>query len=335
MKLAFSFQEGIFMNLFKFTILIFSLGSLFAAHAEPLVSWQGDSKQRIIDFVTKTTDKNSKDFIEVAERIAVFDNDGTLWAEQPMYFQALYAIDYVKKNAAKNPQWQDVKIIKDIVAGQAKGQHYGLKDVMQLVMASHADMNSEQFASQVGAWLATAKHPKTGMKYNEMTYQPMVELLAYLREHDFKTYIVSGGGVEFMRVWAPQAYGIPPEQIIGSSIKTEYVVKGGKPQIMRKAEVDFIDDKEGKPVNINKIIGRRPVIAVGNSDGDRAMIEWSTAGEGERLGIIIHHTDAQREWAYDKGSKVGGLDQAYQQAKREDWLIVDMKNDWKTVFKSQ
>ena len=297
-----------------------------------LDSWQGKSKESIIAFVEKTTDEDSEHYVPVPERIAVFDNDGTLWAEKPMYFQALYGIDYVKKNIADNPQWKDMPIVNDLLNDSIKGKGYGLKEFLQLVMLSHGDMNTDQFASKVGAWLASSKHPEKGMKYNEMTYQPMKELLNYLREHDYKTYIVSGGGVEFMRVWAPEAYGIPPEQIIGSTVKTEYVVSGGKPQLMRKPEIDFIDDKAGKPVNINKIIGRRPIIAVGNSDGDREMIEWTTAGDGPRLGMIIHHTDAEREWAYDKDSHVGQLVKALEQGKKEGWVIVDMKNDWKTVF---
>ncbi|MDQ9093177.1 HAD family hydrolase [Pseudoalteromonas haloplanktis] len=299
-----------------------------------LESWQGESKRQIMDFVSSAVDPSNELFVPVAERIAVFDNDGTLWAEQPMYFQAIYAIDYIKKNAKDNPKWRDVPMINDILNGTAKDKQYDVKEILQMVMLSHGGMNTDQFSSQVGAWLATAKHPKTGLKYNEMIYQPMVELLTYLRENDFKTYIVSGGGVEFMRVWASDVYGIPPEQIIGSTVKTEYVVNGGKPQIMRKPEMDFLDDKAGKPVNINRIIGRKPVIAVGNSDGDREMLEWSTSGEGARLGILIHHTDSEREWAYDKDSHVGRLDQALNQAKRENWLVVDMKNDWLSVFKA-
>ncbi|UIP27069.1 HAD family phosphatase [Photobacterium sp. TLY01] len=306
---------------------------VFAA-ADPLPSWNDTAtKQQVMQFVQQTTEENSPQFVPVEERIAVFDNDGTLWAEQPAYFQLFYAIDRVKDEADKHPEWKTEEPFASLLKGDMEGvKKSGMEGVMKLVMATHANMTTDQFSQSVDQWMKTAKHPATEKLFTQMVYQPMIELLGYLRSNGYKTYIVSGGGVEFMRAWAPQVYGIPPEQIIGSSIKTEYKYIDGKPVISRLPEIDFVDDKEGKPVNIQKIIGRRPVIAVGNSDGDLAMLQWTKAGEGARMSVLVHHTDAEREWAYDKESSVGRLDKALPVAEKEQWIVVDMKQDWNRVF---
>ncbi|WP_120511315.1 HAD family hydrolase [Photobacterium salinisoli] len=305
-----------------------------SAATDPLPSWNDTAtKQQMMQFVQQTTDKNSPQFVPVEERIAVFDNDGTLWAEQPAYFQLFYAIDRVKDEADKHPEWKTEEPFASLLKGDMEGVNKsGMEGVMKLVMATHANMTTDQFSQSVDQWMKTAKHPATEKLFTQMVYQPMIELLGYLRSNGYKTYIVSGGGVEFMRAWAPQVYGIPPEQIIGSSIKTEYKYIDGKPVISRLPEIDFVDDKEGKPVNIQKIIGRRPVIAVGNSDGDLAMLQWTKAGEGPRMSVLVHHTDAEREWAYDKESSVGRLDKALPVAEKEQWIVVDMKQDWNRVF---
>ncbi|MBU2893612.1 haloacid dehalogenase-like hydrolase [Colwellia sp. D2M02] len=301
--------------------------------AEPLASWQeGARKNTIIEFVKKTTTEGSKDFIAVADRVAVFDNDGTLWAEQPAYFQLFFALSQVKQLAPDNPQWKTTQPYADILQGKIPA-HMTEKDLIELVMNTHAGMTSEVFTQQVSSWMSLAKHPITKKPFTDMVYQPMLELLTYLREHDYKTFIVSGGGVEFMRAWAPDVYGIPAEQIIGSRIASEYKVIDGVPKIVRLPELEFNNDKAGKPIGIYNAIGKRPIIAVGNSDGDRAMLEWTTAGAESRLGVIVHHTDKEREWAYDKDSKIGKLDKALIQAEKENWLVVDMKNDWSVVYK--
>lgn len=301
--------------------------------AEPLASWQeGARKNTIIEFVKKTTTEGSKDFIAVGDRVAVFDNDGTLWAEQPAYFQLFFALSQVKQLAPDNPQWKTTQPYADILQGKMPA-HMTEKDLIELVMNTHAGMTSEVFTQQVSSWMSSAKHPITKKPFTDMVYQPMLELLTYLREHDYKTFIVSGGGVEFMRAWAPDVYGIPAEQIIGSRIASEYKVIDGVPKIVRLPELEFNNDKAGKPIGIYNAIGKRPIIAVGNSDGDRAMLEWTTAGAESRLGVIVHHTDKEREWAYDKDSKIGKLDKALIQAEKENWLVVDMKNDWSVVYK--
>jgi len=306
------------------------------AHAQtsPLPSWNdGKAKQSVIDFVKRVTTKGGKEFVPVAERIAVFDNDGTLWAEQPMYFQLAFALDRVKVLASQHPEWQDKEPFASLIKGDVKGVLAGgEKALVEIIMATHAGTTTEEFDNIVRDWLASAKHPKTGRPYNEMIYQPMVELLRYLRANGFKTYIVSGGGVEFMRPWVEKAYGIPPEQVVGSTIKTKFDMRDGKPVILRLAEIDFIDDKEGKPVAINKFIGRRPIFAFGNSDGDHEMLLWTAAGRGPRFMGIVHHTDAEREWAYDRKSSVGRLDKTLDEATAKRWTVVDMKKDWKRVF---
>jgi len=306
------------------------------AHAQtsPLPSWNdGKAKQSVIDFVKRVTTKGGKEFVPVAERIAVFDNDGTLWAEQPMYFQLAFALDRVKVLASQHPEWQDKEPFASLIKGDVKGVLAGgEKALVEIIMATHAGTTTEEFDNIVRDWLASAKHPKTGRPYNEMIYQPMVELLRYLRANGFKTYIVSGGGVEFMRPWVEKAYGIPPEQVVGSTIKTKFDMRDGKPVILRLAEIDFIDDKEGKPVAINKFIGRRPIFAFGNSDGDHEMLLWTAAGRGPRFMGIVHHTDVEREWAYDRKSSIGRLDKALDEATAKRWTVVDMKKDWKRVF---
>jgi phosphoglycolate phosphatase-like HAD superfamily hydrolase len=302
--------------------------------ADPLASWNdGKAKQAILDFVAKVSNQGSPDFVPVAGRIAVFDNDGTLWCEQPMYVQLAFALDRVKALAPQHSEWQ----MKEPFASLLKGDLTntlggGHKALLEIVAATHAGMTTEQFEKTAREWIATAKHPKTGRPYTEMAYLPMLELLAYLRGHDFKTYIVSGGGVEFMRPWTEKVYGIPPEQVIGSSIKTKFEKRGGKPVLLRLPEIFFIDDGDGKPVAIQKFIGRRPILAFGNSDGDLQMLEWTAAGTGARFMGIVRHTDAKREWAYDRTSNFGRLDKALDEARANGWTVVDMREDWKRVF---
>ncbi len=302
--------------------------------ADPLPSWNdGPAKQAIIEFVKATTDKASPNFVPPDDRIATFDNDGTLWAEQPMYFQMLFALDRVKALAPQHPEWKDKEPFASLLKGDVKGALAGGERAMlEIVMATHAGMTTEEFTQTVRDWIATAKHPKTGRLYTEMVYQPMLELLATLRANGFKTFIVSGGGIEFMRPWTEKVYGIPPEQVVGSSIKSKFEMRDGKPVLARLAEVDFIDDGPGKPVGINSHIGRRPIAAFGNSDGDLQMLQWTAAGTGKRFCLLVHHTDAEREWAYDRESPIGKLDKGLDEAKAKGWTVVDMKNDWKRIF---
>ena len=305
-----------------------------AAAQTPLASWNHQSaRQAILDFVAAVTRAEGPRFVPPAERIAVFDNDGTLWCEQPMYVQLAFILDRVKALAPTHPEWKsrapfNAALKGDFKAMAAGGEHA----LVELVMATHAGMTAEDFDRVVKEWLATARHPKTGRPYTEMVYQPMLELLAYLREHGFKVYIVSGGGVEFMRPWSERVYGIPPEQVIGSSIKTKYELREGKPSIVRLPELNFIDDKSGKPVGIQQYIGRRPIAAFGNSDGDFQMLEWTTSGSGARLGVLVHHDDAVREFAYDRHSSIGRLDRGLDEAPKRNWLVVSMKEDWNQIF---
>ena len=308
--------------------------ALPAFAADPLPSWNDTAqKKAIVTFVERVTKESSLDFVPPSGRIATFDQDGTLWAEQPMYFQFFFALDRVKALAPKHPEWKDkepfASLLKDNVKGALAG---GERAMLEIVMATHAGMTTEEFAQTVKDWIATARHPKTGRPYMEMVYQPMLELLAYLRANGFKTFIVSGGGIEFMRPWTEKAYGIPPEQVIGSSIKTKFELRDGKPVLVRLPEIDFIDDKAGKPVAINQHIGRRPIAAFGNSDGDLQMLQWATAGSGARFALLVHHTDAEREWTYDRTSSIGRLDKALDEAQAKGWTVVDMKNDWKIIF---
>lgn len=305
-----------------------------ARASEPLPSWNaGASKSAIVEFVARIARENGPDFVPPAERIAVFDNDGCLWSEQPAYFQLLFAIDRIKTLAPQHPEWREQQPFKavlenDMKALAAAGEH----GLLELVMASHAGMTTVEFEQVVRDWLASARHPTTGKPYTAMVYQPMLEVLDYLRANGFKTFIVSGGGIEFMRPWTQAVYGIPPEQVIGSSIKTQFDVRDGEPVLVRLPEINFIDDKAGKPVGINQHIGRRPVMAFGNSDGDLQMLQWTTGGAGPRLGVIVHHTDAEREWAYDRSSHIGKLDKALDLAAGSGWVIVDMKTDWNRVY---
>ena len=302
--------------------------------ADPLPSWnEGTSKQAVITFVDRVTKQGSADFVAPVERIAVFDNDGTLWSEQPAYFQLFFAIDRVKALAPQHPEWKTQQPFKAALEGDMKAlAASGEKGLLELMMATHAGTTTDEFNNIVRDWIATARHPKYKRPYNELVYQPMLELLEYLRANGFKTYIVSGGGIEFMRAWAEKAYGIPPEQVIGSSIKTRYEVRDGKPVIVRLPELDFIDDGPGKPVGIHHFIGRRPIAAFGNSDGDFQMLEWVTAGEGKRFGLIVHHDDAEREYAYDRKSPIGKLERGLDEGPKRGWTIVSMKKDWKLVF---
>jgi phosphoglycolate phosphatase-like HAD superfamily hydrolase len=305
-----------------------------ALAVEPLPSWQeGATRDAILAFVDKVSDERGEHYVPPEERIATFDNDGTLWAEQPLYFQAIFAFDRVRALAGEHPEWKQQEPFASVLKGDNAGALAGgTHDLLELVMASHADMSVEHFQDVVLGWLDSARHPTTGRRYDQMVYQPMLELLAYLRANGFRTYITSGGGIEFMRPWVEAVYGIPPEQVIGSSIRTEYKLVDGEPTLMRLPEMNFIDDKAGKPVGINQHIGRRPIMAVGNSDGDFQMLEWTTAGNGLRFGMLIHHTDAEREWAYDRDSHIGQLQRGLDEAPKRGWTVVDMKRDWKRVF---
>jgi len=304
------------------------------ADRDSLASWNdGTAKQAIIDFVAAVTKKGGPDYVPPAERIAVFDNDGTLWSEKPAYFQLLFAIDRIKVLAPRHPEWKTKQPFKAVLENDIKAlAASGEKGLIQLVMASHAGMTTDEFEQIVTDWLATAKHPRFKRPYTELVFQPMLDLLQYLRDNGFKTFIVSGGGIEFMRPFTEKVYGIPPEQVIGSSIKTKFEMRDGKPVLVRLPEIFFIDDKAGKPVGIQKFIGRRPIAAFGNSDGDLQMLQWTTAGKGKRFALIVHHTDSEREYAYDKESHVGRLDKALTEAANKGWTVVDMKQDWKVIY---
>lgn len=300
----------------------------------PLPSWNdGAAKKSILEFVAKVTKKRGPEFVPPMERIAVFDNDGTLWAEQPFYFQGLFVFDRVRALAPQHPEWKDKQPFKAAIENDMKTlSAAGLPGLSELVMATHAGTTTEEFERIVKDWLATARHPKFNRPYTDLVFQPMLELLAYLRVNDFKTFIISGGGIEFVRTFSEKVYGIPPEQVAGSSIVTKYEVRDGRPVLVREPKLDFIDDHEGKPVGINKFIGRRPIAAFGNSDGDLPMLEWVTAGTGPRFGLIIHHDDAVREFAYDRASAAGKLDRGLDEAPKRGWTVVSMKKDWKRVF---
>ena len=302
--------------------------------ADVLPSWQDTApKQSIVTFVEKVTREGSPDFVPVAERIATFDNDGCLWAEQPMYFQLFFAIDRIKALAPQHPEWKEKEPFASLLKGDMKAALAGGEaSLVQIVMATHAGLTTEEFEKAVSDWIATAKHPQTGKRFSEMVYQPMLELLAYLRANGFKTFIVSGGGIEFMRPWTESVYGIPPEQVVGSSGGLKYELRDGKPVLVKLPEIALNDDKEGKPIGIQRHIGRRPVMAFGNSDGDFQMLEWTTSGPGPRFGLLVHHTDAEREYAYDRTSHIGKLDKGLDAAAAKGWTVVSMKDDWKTIF---
>jgi phosphoserine phosphatase len=301
---------------------------------DPLPSWYDTApKKSIIAFVQKISKEGSPEFINPAERIAVFDNDGTLWSEQPMYFQLFFALDRVKALAPQHPEWKTKEPFASLLKGDVKSALAGGEHaILEIVMATHASMTTAEFETIVTDWIATARHPKTKQPFTEMVYQPMLELLAYLRANDFKTFIVSGGGIEFMRPWVEKVYGIPPEQVVGSSIKTKFETQDGQPVLVRLPEINFINDKEGKPVGINQYIGRRPIAAFGNSDGDLQMLQWTTAGEGPGFALYVHHTDAKREWAYDRKSSIGKLDKGLDEAQKKGWTVVNMKQDWQVIF---
>lgn len=309
-------------------------GEANAAAVDPLPSWNdGPTKQSIVAFVKKVTTEGTADFVSVESRIAVFDNDGTLWTEQPNYVQAFFALDRVKILSAKHPEWNEREPFASVLKGDLKrAMGGGHKAIEELLMATHAGMTTDEFEAVVVDWLATAKHPRFKRPFTDLVYQPMLEVLAYLRANGFKTYLVSGGGVEFMRPWANKAYGIPPEQVIGSSIKTRYELRDGKPVLLRLPEINFIDDRAGKPVEIHLQIGRRPIVAFGNSDGDFEMLEWTTSGTGPRLGMIVHHTDGEREYAYDRNSLAGRLDRGLDESEKQGWRLIDMKHDWKRIY---
>jgi len=315
-------------------IITLSLALAATVLADPLPSWnEGSSKSSIISFVQKTTTKNSPDYVVPAERIAVFDNDGTLWGEQPLYFQAIFIFDQIKVLAPKHPEWKTKEPFASVLKGDIKTVLAGgKKALVPLLAATHAGMTTEEFNQSVHNWITTAHHPKTKKLYSKMIYQPMLEVLNYLRANGFKTFIVSGGGIDFMRVFAEETYGIPPEQIIGSSGKVAYKVVNGKPTLQKLPELNFIDDKEGKPVGIHQHIGRRPIAAFGNSDGDFQMLEWTTAGKGARLGVYVHHDDADREWKYDNPSHIGQLKRGLKEAPKRDWTVISMKTDWKVIY---
>jgi len=326
----------------KLTGILLTLGMLSttaAAQRDPLPSWnEGSAKRSIIEFVNRVTQPGSPDFVAPERRIATFDNDGTLWSEQPVYFQLFFAIDRVKALAPKNPAWNTQQPFKAVLENDMQAlAASGEKGLLELIMATHAGMTTTEFEQTVKDWLAVARHPHFKRPYTDLVFQPMIEVLDYLRANGFKTFIVSGGGIEFMRPWTERVYGIPPEQVVGSSIKTKFEMRNGHPVLVRLPEINFIDDKAGKPVGINQHIGRRPIAAFGNSDGDLQMLQWTAAGKGkgEPYLLIVHHTDAEREWAYDRKSKIGHLDKALDEALNRGWNVVDMKQDWKVIYPFQ
>lgn len=302
--------------------------------SDPLPSWNSvTSKQSILDFVNDITNKTSPHYIKPEDRIATFDNDGTLWSEQPYYFQLQFALDRAKSLAPNHPEWNNNPLFKAALNNDIKTVlSFGEHGLLELVMATHAGMTTAEFSQIVQEWINEARHPKTNKLYKEMVFQPMLELLDYLRENRFKIFIVSGGGIDFMRPWTEEVYGIPPEQVIGSSGKVKFELRAGGPVLVKLPEINFIDDKDTKPVGIHQFIGKRPIAAIGNSDGDLQMLQWTAAGEGKTLVLIVHHTDAEREWAYDKESHIGKLNKALEEANQKGWTVVDMKNDWKVVF---
>jgi phosphoserine phosphatase len=319
--LAFAFAGGAAHNAF--------------AQTDPLPSWNdGTVKKSITDFVARVTAQGGSDFVPVDQRIATFDNDGTLWCEQPFYFQLAFAIDRVKALAPKHPEWKTQQPFKALLENDMKAlAASGEKGLLAIVAATHAGMPVEEFSKTVFDWINTARHPKFNRPYTDLVYQPMLELMAYLRANGFKTFIVSGGGIEFMRPWTERIYGIPPEQVVGSSGVTKFQIgPAGKPVLMKEAKVEFIDDGPGKPVGINRFIGRRPIFAFGNSDGDLQMLQYTMGGSGPRLALYVHHDDSEREFAYDRNSHIGKLDKGLDEARAKGWPVVSMRRDWKTIF---
>ncbi|MCP2001229.1 HAD family hydrolase [Nitrobacter winogradskyi] len=316
-------------------IIVFGLSANTFAQSGPLPSWNDSPvKTSIIDFVHRTTTQGSLDFVVPEQRIAVFDNDGTLWTEQPYYFQLAFAFDQIKTMAPKHPEWKNKQPFKGLIEDDLKSAlATGQRELEQVLAVTHAGMTTDEFARSVITWTQTAKHPRFQRPYTALVYQPMLELLSYLRANGFKTFVVSGGGVEFMRPWMEKAYSIPPEQIVGSSGVVKFEVgKEGRPQLIKTAKIEFIDDGSGKPVGINRFIGRKPIFAFGNSDGDLQMLQWTMAGEGPHFAGLVHHTDAEREYAYDRQSRIGKLDKALDEAASKNWAVIDMKKDWTTIF---
>lgn len=324
-------------RIFLTLLLLCTTAAIHAA--DPLPSWnESAAKSNIIDFVNRVTKKEGPEYVPPQQRIATFDNDGTLWSEQPMYFQLVFALDRIKAMAPDHPEWeQKSPALAAAVRGDVKGVlAEGKEGLLEIVAISHTGMTESEFTGIVMEWMSSARHPRFDRAYDDLVYRPMLELLTYLRSNEFKTYITSGGGVSFMRPWVTEVYGIPPEQVIGSSIKHKYELRGdGEPVLVRLPEINFIDDKEGKPVGINMHIGRRPIMAVGNSDGDHQMLQWTMAGAGPRFAMLIHHTDEVREWAYDRNSHIGRLDKAWDEAVEKGWTVVNMKKDWKVIYPFQ
>jgi hypothetical protein len=319
-------------TLYSFLFTIASIAN--ARAADPLPSWNDTAPRKtIIAFVERVTKQGSPDFVPPAERIATFDNDGTLWAEQPLYFQFQFTLDQVKRLAPDHPEWKTNEPFASALKGDLNSvAASGVKGMLELTEATHAGMTTEEFSKTVTEWFATARHPKTGRPYTAMVYQPMLEVLTYLRANGFKTFIVSGGGVEFIRAFAEKTYGVPPEQVIGSQGKLKFELRVGKPVLVKLPEVQFVDDRDGKAIGIQTLIGSGPLAAFGNSDGDLQMLQWTAAGSGPRLCLLVHHTDAAREWAYDRASSIGKLDKALDEANSKGWTVVSMKDDWKTIF---
>jgi phosphoglycolate phosphatase-like HAD superfamily hydrolase len=320
--------------IFTAIVLFFATSITSVYAADPLPSWNdGSTKAAIVHFVEEVTNENGPRFVPQAQRIATFDNDGTLWVEQPMYVQMRFALDRVKALAPLHPEWKETEPFKSVLAGDLKSVLVGgEKAVVELVIATHTGITTKEFEQIVKQWLATAEDTRFKRLHTQLVYQPMVELLAYLRSNGFKTYIVSGGGVQFMRAFSEKSYGVPPEQVIGSSAKWKFEYREGNPAIVQLPEIDFIDDKDGKPIGIEKVIGRRPIAAFGNSDGDLQMLQWTAAGSGPHFCLVVHHTDAVREYSYDRTSKIGKLDKALDEAAQHGWTLVDIKNDWKSIF---
>lgn len=310
------------------------LTSRTSAQSDPLPSWNdGPTKRAILRFVDRVTRDGSPDFVPAPDRIATFDNDGTLWCEQPVYVQAVFVRDRIRAMAPSHPEWSGIAAFKAVLEDDRKGlAALGEKGIADLVAATHAGMTDDEFREMVRGWIATARHPRFDRPYTRCVYQPMLELLTFLRSKSFQTYIVTGGGVEFVRAWSDRVYHIPTQQVVGSTIETRYELRGDEPVLVRSPRIDFIDDRAGKPVGISRFIGRRPIAAFGNSDGDYEMLRYVTAGKGARFGLLVHHTDAEREYAYDRNSPIGRLDRALDEAPRWNWSVVNMKTDWKRVF---
>ena len=315
-------------------LVLVSVGVTATAEAN-LASWQeGPAKAAIVQFVRDVTDEKSKFFVPAAERIAVFDNDGTLWSEQPVYFQAAFMLDRLRAVAAEHPEWKNNPAYEALISrDEAQLARVGMKPVLELLAVANAGLTTEEYGASIRTWLKSAVHPRFRRPYTDLVYQPMQELLAYMREHGFQTWIVSGGGIEFMRAWTEAAYGIPPQQVIGSIAETKFELRGGEPVLVREPSVAFVDDGPGKPVGIYRAIGRRPIAAFGNSDGDLQMLQYAAVGEGRRLAVIVHHDDMEREYAYDRESRIGRLDKALDEAKARKWVVVSMKDDWKRVYR--